>query len=855
MSWLSTLLGVFYVGHSLFGPTNPQMMAQVLDRAAPQAQVDYQIINGAPLSYNWTNANRAEGLNARQALADGDYNVVILTEAIPLANQVEFNDSEGYAQKYFELATGANPETRVFLQETWHDLRSGSGTDIQHDDGDDTPWLLRIEQDLPVWEGIVEAVNAERSPDVQPMQLIPAGQAMALLADEITAGAVPGVDRIDDVFSDTIHPNDLGFYFLTMVQYAAVTGESPLGLPRRLRDKWGGSFEAPNPALAQRLQQIAFEAVAAYDAIRPSPPKPGAAQPAQAGTPPAPAAPEAPVETATTTEPVPLPEGFAPPPQPEGRVPMAIGLAGVNDWSVQQPFLDVMKTARPWIGHLPRQFGGATHEDLQAAGYLDDYGWPVEIPPELGSIGTLILTDLPPEAVSTKGRYALRYQGKGIVEVGGRAKNVRYGKNRIEFDFEPGPGPVDIRIQRTHLGGDYIRNISVVKLDHEAAYEAGAIFNPLWLDHLQGFQVLRFMDWMETNNSSQSAWADRPRPSDYTYASHGVPLEVMVELLNRTGADGWFNMPHKADDAYMRTFAEYVRDTLWVEQRAYVEYSNEVWNWQFKQAHWADEQALEAWGKKDHWVAYYGGRAAEMAQIWTDVYGDQVDERLVRVIATQTGWIGLEELILEAPPWVADKPDRKRPADYFDAYAVTGYFGGVLGLEDRHDMVQGWLAESRAQARQQGSEKGLTGEALQEYVIKHRFDAASAQAWAELRDGLVSGQTEDTLAHNLTERLPYHAQVAETYGLELIMYEGGTHVVGIGPMVDDEELTAFFTHFNYSPEMGALYTELIRGWHALGGKLFNAYADVYRPNKWGSWGHLRHLSDTNPRWQAVSAFR
>ena len=148
-----------------------------------------------------------------------------------------------------------------------------------------------------------------------------------------------------------------------------------------------------------------------------------------------------------------------------------------------------------------------------------------------------------------------------------------------------------------------------------------------------------------------------------------------------------------------------------------------------------------------------------------------------------------------------------------------------------------------------------SGEARAAFVQEHRFDAASAQAWAEIRDGEVSGDTNDTLADLLDRILPHHVEVAERYGLDLIMYEGGSHVVGLGMMVEDEELTEFFIHFNYTPEMGALYTELIEGWHRLGGTLFNAFADVYSPTKWGSWGTLRHLSDDNPRWDALAAFR
>ncbi len=86
------------------------------------------------------------------------------------------------------------------------------------------------------------------------------------------------------------------------------------------------------------------------------------------------------------------------------------------------------------------------------------------------------------------------------------------------------------------------------------------------------------------------------------------------------------------------------------------------------------------------------------------------------------------------------------------------------------------------------------------------------------------------------------------------MYEGGTHVVGLADWVDNQELTTFFNHLNYTDEMAALYTELLQEWRGLGGTLFNAFVDVANTSKWGSWGALRHLDDSNPRWDSLSDF-
>ncbi|AUQ75434.1 hypothetical protein [Phaeobacter piscinae] len=854
MTLADLVASVVMVGHSLFGPDNPVMLEQLLTQqpalAAGQTgdtiTVEAQIINGAPLSYNWAHADQAEGINARTRLVDG-IDVLIVTEAIPLANHLKWSDTEGALTKFYTLAHSANPEVEVYLQETWHSLSSGTGVEVPFDAGAATPWRDRLSADLPRWQSVVDTVNRKTGGKIK---LLKAGQAMARLDDAIQAGTVPGLSRIEEVFADDIHPNDLGFYFLSALQYAVLTGQSPVGLPHQLRSAWGGRYEAPAPALARRLQEIAWDA--ARERVQraslpldppplPSDPVlPTLNQPVQAS--------QSVASDAVTTRAEPAVIDVP-------KQPIAMNLASIADWSPQAPFLDHFKTARPWIGHIAGQWGGADYSDLTAAGYLDPDGWPTAIPPELGSVGTLILTDLPEDASSLAGRYVLQFEGDGIIEVTGRARNIRYGKSEIRFDYTPGPGAVEIRIQRSDRQGvgDYVRNITVVMEKHLPDWQAGALFNRDWIARLRGFAALRFMDWMATNDSTQVGWEDRPRVQDYSWTAQGAPAEVLVDLANHLQADPWFTLPHMADDIYIRNYARLVRDQLDPGLTAYVEYSNEVWNWQFEQAVWADDQARARWGGQDLWMQFYGGRAAEVAMIWTDVFGDAAEDRLVRVVSTQTGWLGLEEQILTAPLWVAEDPARRPPARLFDAYAVTGYFGGILGLPDRAATLRAWIAQSREQAAATAEAKGLRGAAAAEFVEAHQYDAASALAAAELRDGLVSGSSEDTVSDLLGRVLPYHAKVAEAHGLDLIMYEGGSHVVGLGAMVDDEMLTGFFSHFNYTEEMGALYRSLLAGWPEIGGRLFTAYSDVSSPGKWGSWGSLRYVSDDNPRWRALEA--
>ncbi len=842
MNLLAAAFSVLMVGHSLFGNDGPDMLQEALRAGQGEGTVQAQIINGAPLRYNWENSDKAEGLDARAVLPGAGITHLILTEAIPLANHTQWSDTEVYLQAFFGLAVSANPDSKVYLQETWHSLKSGSGEAVENDEKANIPWRLRLDQDLPVWERLVDAVAQGNRVETASIELIPAGQAMARLNDEIAAGRIAGLDDITALFADDIHLNDLGHYFVAMVQYAVLTGEDPLGLPTDFNDRWGKPFDTPDADLARALQRVAWEAVRAYHGavVAPVPPAAPAAREASA-----PAAPTGP-PTAPVAKIVMAPEGAV-----AGTNAVAIGLAAIADWSVEQPFIDVMKTARPWIGHLPGLFGGMELQALRAGGYLDADGWPVMLPPELGSIGTLILTDMPEAAVSLKGRYRLAFEGTGVIEVTGRAEKVRYGEGEVTFDYAPGPGSVDIRIQRINVT-DPPRKVSVVKVENVERFAGGAIFNPDFTRRIGQFRALRFMDWMATNNSTLSRWEDRPKPGDVTYAN-GVPVEVLAALANELEIDAWFTLPHLADDDYVRNFATYVRATLDPKLKAYVEFSNEVWNWQFAQAGWADEQARARWDQKDKWVQHYALRAAEVARIWSDVYGAEAEARLVNVISTQTGWLGLEVDILSAPLVVAE--GLPAPSGAFDAYAVSGYFGGVLGLEESGDMVHGWINESRTQAVAAATAAGLKGAEAEAYVAQHRYDHAVAMAASELRDGAVSGKPADTLSDLIGRVWPYHAAVARSQGLDLVMYEGGSHVVGIGPQVEDADLTAFLHDFNYSAEMGALYTTLLEGWQAVGGQLFNAYSDIYAPTKWGSWGALRHLDDENPRWDALVAFQ
>jgi hypothetical protein len=238
---------VFFVGHSLINFDMPAMLDGVADSAGVDHEFGAHVGIGASLSWIWNNPTRGEGGNPHTELPSGRYDVLVMTEAIPLVDQVEYNDTVGYAGRFYDLAIEGDAGTQVYFYETWHSLDGGYD------------WRARIDSDRALWERVVDQVNgAKGGPD---MLLVPGGSALGRLVDRIESGGVPGLSSRRDLFVDDIHLNDLGNYFIALVQFATVYRRSPVGLTAQTRDRFGAAFEAPSAELARAMQEIAWDAV------------------------------------------------------------------------------------------------------------------------------------------------------------------------------------------------------------------------------------------------------------------------------------------------------------------------------------------------------------------------------------------------------------------------------------------------------------------------------------------------------------------------------------------------------------------------------------------------------------------
>jgi len=504
---------------------------------------------------------------------------------------------------------------------------------------------------------------------------------------------------------------------------------------------------------------------------------------------------------------------------------LSFGLASVADWRSAQPFLDLARTMRPWIGHRPGQWGGMTYEEIRDAGHLDANGWPLRIPEGLTSIGTI--WDWNPAAAAAPGRagtYVMTYAGEGRIVLGGDTRILDDRPGRIVFENRTG-GTIRLDITETDPRGtdDHIRDISIVREENLALHAAGAIFDRDWLALVAKARELRFMGWMRTTDSTQSDWTDRPKPGDFTWSSQaGVPLEVMVRLANEAGIEPWFTMPHRATDDYIRAFATHVRDHLDPALRVHVEYTNEGWNGAFGQFHWIAERARADWGVEAP-NDYYAKRATETAVIWEEVFGPGSEARLVNVMATHPGVPWISGRLMDPVEWRRNDPDGYvDPATVIDALAITTYLGGA------------WVSDA-----------ALRAELIA--VIGDPARDAGALLHARLQEPGDPGSLPEIRA-----RWEAHREVARRHGLALVAYEGGQHahhsfaVEGLGA-ADLEVLTGFMTDFVRSPEMADLYRALWNTWAETGDGPFVQYTEMDASSRWGSWGLLSHPGDSNPR--------
>lgn len=522
-----------------------------------------------------------------------------------------------------------------------------------------------------------------------------------------------------------------------------------------------------------------------------------------------------------------------------GHMQVGMNLESVVDWSPAWTFTDAFRASRPWIALAFNSTTWATTWDepstpqlaidadgtvTRLATWTNGAGQTIQ-----QQAGTLMFRGL--SGGYAAGMYRAEWDGDGVVSFGFDARvtssgRTVAGRNFADLLVTPSDDGIFMLVESTNPS-DPVRNFNVWMPDWAGQrfvgqqWEPGASFSPfhpLFLDRLAPFTTLRFMAIQETNSSDIRTWIDRRDATDIRQGSgpggtvseplvNGMSVEYMVQLANDLDADPWFNMPHQADDEFVRNFAAYVREHLEPERTVYVEWANEVWNfgWGFEASHWvaAQKSAPENAGLDPdlaHWVIA-GREAKRDLAIWSDVFAGQSD-RLVRVAA---GWAAVDWVTAQ----IAEAMDGA-----FDAIAIAPYITPT--------------DEQRAAYS--------AGTSVDQVLADTRANIETSVAWTANHARLASD---------------WSARLGRT--VELVAYEGGPHLDGRG-----EPYQTVFHAATNDARMGDIYRDYLKALDATGMDLYVDFQFTGQPGvaPWGDFAKLHRMDqplDTAYRYQAVVA--
>jgi hypothetical protein len=520
---------------------------------------------------------------------------------------------------------------------------------------------------------------------------------------------------------------------------------------------------------------------------------------------------------------------------------MAVGmnLENVVDWSPAWTFTDAFKASRPWIAQA---FNAATWDTswnpddspllaLDANGNVTTLATWTNAAGETmrQRAGTLMFRGL--DGGYAGGVYRAEWDGTGVVTFAFDARVIATGmtangRNFADLQVTPSDDGISMVIEET-APADPVRDFNVWMPDYGGRHFVGerwqpgaafSPFHPLFLQRLEPFHVIRFMGMQETNSSDIRSWDDRRDAFDVRQGSgsggtpsepivNGMSLEYMVQLANDLDADPWFNMPHMADDDFVRTFAIHVRDHLEPGRKVYVEWANEVWNfgWGFEASQWvADQVRLPENAGLDPDVAHWaiaGREARRDLDIWSDVFAGQTN-RLVRIAA---GWAAVD--------WVTNQI-AEGMGGAFDAIAIAPYI-------------------TPTDAQRAGYSAATT---VDRVLADTRSNVAASLEWVS---------NHERLARDWTARLGR--------SIQLVAYEGGPHLDGRGAAYQ----AAFYAATN-DPRMGDIARDYLRGLDGAGMDLYVDFQFTGRAGAapWGDFAKLHRMDQplaTAPLYAAVVA--
>lgn len=521
------------------------------------------------------------------------------------------------------------------------------------------------------------------------------------------------------------------------------------------------------------------------------------------------------------------------------RAPLGVNLEGVSDWARLQPFVNLMKSARPW---------GTVDAPWDEAAQVDGRGWPKGDASVVVSVRNAEPGD---EGKSyryiTPGVYKLKFLGRATVGLiaspNVAVRNSRYyaATNTTTADVVVGKSANQLMLSFRNTNGG-VRNVSL----RMPGYADGVVFTTPFRQALAPFKVVRFMDFLHTNDNPVSRWSQRTLPASGSQASKkGAAYEYAILMANQLNKDMWINIPVNVDDTYVRNLAELLKRKLKPGRTVYVEYSNELWNYVFSQATDNMNAAVNEAVAGDrsltngqactramfeantgncspYWAGYYrvGKRTVQISQIFKEVWGAAAINNQIRVVyPTQFANPGIAEQVLKNVATYHGKPSA-----HIYGIATAPYF---------------YLDEKLATSN--------TATATQ--ILNSLDKSLATENEPFFASGLGQGGTFVRKPYNGGDWTgATHKALADYYGIKSVAYEGGPDLRQ-HPANRKAKIDA-----NRSAKMGALVKREIAQWFGCGNDLFMHFSLTSQWDQYGYWGLTNDPADlSGAKYQAARA--
>lgn len=343
-------------------------------------------------------------------------------------------------------------------------------------------------------------------------------------------------------------------------------------------------------------------------------------------------------------------------------------------------------------------------------------------------------------------------------------------------------------IQQHVINNSYCKDNNYIDFKDHYLNNDTPLFNPNYIRYYRQFTHIRYMNLQQTSPSVNACYREGsfnqtclnkkisnsqfPKLTDVTWGGthktnrldrigQGLPLEILVNLINALDIHPWIVIPHNADDDYIIALARAL-DRISPHLTTYVEYSNETWNGTYLAHHYLKLKTDNS--DKYGLAKAYVRETTRVHNLWRKT----ANKPFKRVISGYQGDPSLSKVLLEN--------------GVFDVLAIGGYYYGCFKVNNvckEQDL--------------------LTNETTVENIVRR------------LRD--VNNPYGVPALYALWDK---HNKIAKANNTILAIYEGGPHLTinwSSDKVKDLHQLDLYRQTIN-SPYMYKLSTEVMNHWYS-----------------------------------------